>query len=91
MEGGFYVYHARHGRAGWLNPSIITISLIVINCLIYFLFQYDDGERHGEAFWHYMESGIEKIELTAYIDFRSAGRLQAGMKISMRQGFPVVY
>ena len=62
------------GGAGWRNPPIITISLIVINCLVFFMFQHDDSRQQGQAMLYYMESGLEKIELSAYIDYLRAGR-----------------
>ncbi|MBN2373947.1 rhomboid family intramembrane serine protease [bacterium] len=46
--------------------SIITILIILINIFCFFVFQAHDNERYLEAYQFYSDSGLEKIELSAY-------------------------
>lgn len=62
------------GSAGSRNRPILTIALIAINCIAFFLFQFNDGERQAQAMQYYFSSGLEKIELTAYIEYLRNGR-----------------
>lgn len=45
---------------------LVCISLILINCLIYFLVQARDHDIENAAFSYYEESGLLIIEATAY-------------------------
>jgi membrane associated rhomboid family serine protease len=56
------------------KPPVITIALIVINCLIYFTFQTNDNENYFKALGYYSESGLETIELNAYMDILRDGQ-----------------
>lgn len=56
------------------KPPVITIALIVINCLIYFTFQLNDTEDYSRAQDYHSESGLEAIELNAYMDILRDGR-----------------
>jgi len=62
------------GTAGKRNPPLLTIALIVVNCIVYFFFQFNDNEQYCRAMDYYMSSGLERVELTAYIDYLRAGR-----------------
>ena len=59
----------------WRNPPIITISIILFNCLVFFLFQSGDTQKHFEASEYYFASGLARIEVPRYIAYRQ-GRLQ---------------
>lgn len=55
------------GKIDWKkNPPIITLSLILMNCLIYFAFQLDDTKEYMAAVNYYMESGLAEIEFPEY-------------------------
>jgi len=56
------------------KPPVITIALIIINCLIYFAFQTNDSENYYKALGYYSESGLGTIELNAYMDILRDGR-----------------
>ena len=47
--------------------SIITILIILINIFCFFVFQAHDNERYLEAYQFYSDSGLGKIELSAYL------------------------
>lgn len=58
------------GKIGRKNPPIITISLILINCLIYFAFQWNDNNNYFRAINYYFESGLAEIEIAHYKSYR---------------------
>ena len=55
------------GKVSWKNPPVMTIALIVINCLIYFIIQANDKEYNSRAYEYYFKSGLARIEVGAYI------------------------
>ena len=57
------------GKISWRNPPILTIGLILINCLVYFIFQYGDNERHYEAELYYLTSGLAQMEVPKYMAY----------------------
>ena len=61
-------------KISWRNPPIITLGIILLNCLIFFLFQGDDTEKHIKASEYYFTSGLAQIEVPRYIAYRE-GRL----------------
>jgi membrane associated rhomboid family serine protease len=52
---------------------VLTICLIAVNCLVFFLFQFNDDERFADAMNFYGTSGLEHMELSAYVDYLRAG------------------
>jgi hypothetical protein len=62
-------------KISWRNPPIITISIILFNCLVFFLLQSGDTQKHFEASEYYFTSGLARIEVPRYIAYRQ-GRLQ---------------
>ena len=57
------------GKISKQNPPIVTIILILINCVVFFFFQWSDEEKYRRAFEFYLESGLAKIEVTRYRDY----------------------
>jgi membrane associated rhomboid family serine protease len=62
-------------KISWRNPPIITISIILLNCLVFFLFQGNDNRQHSDISEYYFTSGLARIEVPRYIAYRE-GRLQ---------------
>lgn len=60
------------GKISLRNPPVVTIALILINCLVYFIFQAGDAEKTGSAFTYYFDSGLAEMEARAYIDYADA-------------------
>ena len=60
------------GKISWKHPPYLTLALILINCLVFVLFQADDNRRQTEAFQFYVESGLAEIEVPAYLDYLRA-------------------
>ena len=56
-----------HKSVDWKNPPIVTVLLILINCLVFFVIQGDDGKKHYEALAFYGQSTLPDIEFPAYI------------------------
>ena len=54
-------------RPDWQNPPLITLALILINCLIFFGWQSHDGDKIEKAYRYYAESSLPGIELPRYI------------------------
>ena len=61
-------------KISWRNPPIITLGIILLNCLVFFLFQSEDTERHIKASEFYFTSDLAQIEVPRYIAYRE-GRL----------------
>ena len=56
-------------RPDWRKPPLVTLLLILLNCLIYFGLQSGDGKREAAAFDYYAESSLGAIELPGYINY----------------------
>ena len=62
-------------RPDWSNPPLITLALILINCLIFFGWQSYDGDKIEKAYRYYGESVLPGIELPRYVDYlKQSGR-----------------
>ena len=60
------------GKISRQNLPLITIGLILINCLVFFIFQLNDQRRSHEALTFYFTSGLSEIEMSRFIEYRSA-------------------
>jgi membrane associated rhomboid family serine protease len=68
------------GKISKKNLPFITIAIIVINALVYFIIQGGDAKKHQEAFEYYFKSGLARIEVTRYIAY---AKLKEGDKDSV--------
>lgn len=57
-------------KPDWANPPFITIVLVILNVLIFYLWQHNDARYEQEAFDYYISSGLVKTELKAYLDYK---------------------
>ncbi len=63
------------GKIGWKNPPVVTLALLVVNCLVFFLLQVNDDESRMAAEQFYLTSGLAAIEVPRYIDYlKSTGK-----------------
>jgi membrane associated rhomboid family serine protease len=53
-------------KIGWKNPPLVTLALLIINCLVFFLFQINDDQASLAAETFYLESGLAQIEVPHY-------------------------
>ncbi len=51
------------------NPPLITISIIIINCLVFFTLQSGDTKKYLEAMKYYLDSGLGRIEISRYLNY----------------------
>ena len=67
----------------WRKPPIVTLLLILLNCLIYFGLQSNDEQQTEKAFRYYAESTLPAIELPRYIKYvEGEGRADLAAKAS---------
>jgi len=62
------------GKLSWRNPPVVTIAIILINCLVWFVFQAGDSQMQYQVSEYYLTSGLADIEVSRYIAYRE-GRL----------------
>lgn len=48
------------------NLPLVTVALILINCFVFFAFQWNDDARYADAQAYYFATDLAEIELTAY-------------------------
>lgn len=53
-------------KIDWKNPPLITLLLLLANCLVFLLFQLDDDQQVFAAEEFYISSGLQEIELPHY-------------------------
>jgi len=68
------------GKISWRNPPIVTIVIILINCLVWFVLQAGDTEKQHEASKFYFTSGLVNIEVSYFIAYGD-GRLDEPVEI----------
>ncbi len=73
------------GKISKQNPPIATILLILINCFVFFIFQWGDDEKYRKAFEFYLESGLAKMEVTRYRDYLIDTQAERSIPLSSRQ------
>jgi len=59
------------GKISRRNLPLVTIGLILINCLVFFIFQLNDDRRSHEAITFYFTSGLSEIEMSRFIEYRN--------------------
>ena len=57
------------GKISWRNPPLVTIGIILLNCLVFFLFQAGESEFQSKVSRYYFESGLAAIEVPRYIAY----------------------
>lgn len=73
------------GKLSKQNPPVITIAIIFINCLVYFILQSGDNEQYRKAFEFYLNSGLGKIEVSRYQDYLIETRGEESLPALERQ------
>jgi membrane associated rhomboid family serine protease len=59
------------GKISRRNLPVVTIGLVLINCLAFFLFQSNQADQYREAEGYYFKSGLAEIELSRFIKYRN--------------------
>lgn len=60
----------------WRNPPLVTLFLVVLNCLCFFIWQHSDEELQEQAYQYYTESGLHAHEINAYYRYLNPGYRQ---------------
>ena len=60
------------GKISRRHLPVVTIGLILINCLVFFIFQSNQTEKYMEAEGYYFTSGLAEIEISRFIEYRNA-------------------
>lgn len=68
------------GKISLRNPPIVTIAIVLINCLVWFVLQAGDTEKQHEAAELYFTSGLVNIEISHFLAYRD-NRLQEPVEI----------
>ena len=66
------------GNISKKNPPVVTIGVIVVCCFVYFVIQSTDRTRSEEAEKFYLNSGLAKIEVSAYLTYLAATKQDKG-------------
>jgi membrane associated rhomboid family serine protease len=56
-------------RPDWKNPPLATLLLILINVLVFFLYQGKDPQRLEQSYRWYTESGLLERERQPFVDY----------------------
>jgi len=51
-----------HKKIEWKHPPVVTLILILINVLVFLIFQLDDDHEAEVAINYYVDSGLAKLE-----------------------------
>lgn len=54
-------------RLDWKKPPLVTALLVVLNVLVFFIYQSGDGARVGRAMDFYFSSGLAQQELPVFL------------------------
>jgi len=74
------------GKISWRNPPIVTIAIVLANCLVWFVLQAGDTQKQFEVSRFYFNSGLASIEISHYIAYRE-DRLQEPVEILTNDQF----
>lgn len=74
------------GKMSWRNPPVITLFLILLNCLVYFVVQADDDESYLRAEKYYVDSGLAEIETGRYLEYLKATGRDPELPFPAKQG-----
>ncbi|MCB1579160.1 MAG: rhomboid family intramembrane serine protease, partial [Xanthomonadales bacterium] len=58
-----------HRRMTLANAPMVTLTLILLNCLVYFALQSGDDRVLGQALDYYAQSDLGRTEFPAYQDW----------------------
>lgn len=61
-------------KPDWRNPPLVTLFIVLLNVLVFYIWQHNDDRHQMEAHEYYMYSGLYRTELQAYQDYRKDGK-----------------
>ena len=81
-------------RLDWSRPPVVTLTLILVNVLCFFVWQSGDDQRYSEAMTYYSESGLAQQELTRYLRFQdgdAGNALPEGLSADGPEVYPLYF
>lgn len=68
------------GKISRRHPPVVTIGLILVNVLVFFVLQHGEHSKYRQALHHYHDSGLAEIELPVFLahHHRHGGKLPEG-------------
>ena len=57
-------------KPDWKNPPLVTLIILVINVLFWYIWQANDDKYSVEAYEYYVYSGLYKTELKKFEEYR---------------------
>jgi membrane associated rhomboid family serine protease len=67
------------------NPPILTIGIIAVCCFVFFVIQSGDTRKYEQAQEFYFDSGLYKIELSAYFTYVRTTRQDKSAEVLARK------
>src|SRR5256885_9510575 len=69
-------------KPDWRKPPLITLALILVNVIVFAMFQSGDGKLRQQALSFYLDSALPAIELPRYASYlRDSGRPEEAQEI----------
>lgn len=56
-------------KPSWQNPPLLTLLLILLNVLVYYVFQFNDDNQERIAMDYYFSSNLPELEIPRYQKF----------------------
>jgi len=72
-------------RPDWKHPPLATLLLIVVNVLVFFVYQGKDPQRIEQAYRWYVDSGLYQVEEQPFRDYLSRQEADARQERDARQ------
>jgi membrane associated rhomboid family serine protease len=65
----------------WRNPPLVTVLLVLINCVCFFIWQHGEDEQLFHAMDFYSDSGLAKLEYSEFIRYSRLSKSDSTEKI----------
>ncbi len=70
----------------WRKPPIVTLAIILVNVLIFFLYQSQDSKLLQQAVDQYLDADFAQLEAPAYLEYLERGiRLQQDDRVELAE------
>ena len=56
-------------QLSWRHPPLVTVCLILVNVLVFLIFQTGDTDRRITAQRYYLDSGLAELEVARYVAY----------------------
>jgi len=73
-------------KPDWRNPPLITLIILLINVVFWYVWQHNDNKYQAEAFEYYIASGLYLPELKAYEKYKNLADKDKLTKLDLEGG-----